>query len=190
MVFRLRLLFDPSRPALGISAACGGSQIPGWRRIVSRRFDRSDLVDRNGVKGSALVSIFQRSYDSGRTWHLIVRDLPSAATSYDTGNYRRHPGLLMCGCESLPGTGVSRTVLPPAAPSLLPLPGQLQRRRLHQRQQLHLGTVIFGDAYSYSDTNRNCAALVLRPEALPYQDPGRRHILAATPRLPSDGASD
>jgi hypothetical protein len=47
----------------------GGSIVPiSWTATASEGLRSFDI---------------QGSYDSGRTWHLIVRDLPSAAVSYD-----------------------------------------------------------------------------------------------------------
>jgi hypothetical protein len=68
-----RLGFDP--PVVDLESPVGGESFPGgsivpisWTATASEGLRSFDI---------------QGSYDSGRTWHLIVRDLPSAAVSYD-----------------------------------------------------------------------------------------------------------
>src|SRR4029078_11628599 len=68
-----RLGFEP--PAVDLQSPLGGESFPGssivpitWTATASQGLRSFDI---------------QGSYDSGRTWHLIVRDLPRAAMSYD-----------------------------------------------------------------------------------------------------------
>ena len=62
-------------PAVDLKFPVGGESFPGGS-IVS--------ISWTATASEGLHSFdIQASYDSGRTWHLIVRDLPSAATSYD-----------------------------------------------------------------------------------------------------------
>jgi hypothetical protein len=68
-----RLGFTP--PSVNLNSPLGGESFPGgalvpitWSATASQGLRSFDI---------------QGSYDSGRTWHLIVRDLASSATSYD-----------------------------------------------------------------------------------------------------------
>jgi hypothetical protein len=68
-----RLGFQP--PAVDLESPVGGESFPGgsivpisWTATASEGLRSFDI---------------QGSYDSGRIWHLIVRDLPSTAISYD-----------------------------------------------------------------------------------------------------------
>jgi hypothetical protein len=68
-----RLGFDP--PAVNLEFPVGGESFPGgsivpisWTATASEGLRSFDI---------------QGSYDSGRTWHLIARDLPHTAVSYD-----------------------------------------------------------------------------------------------------------
>jgi hypothetical protein len=68
-----RLGFQP--PAVDLKSPVGGESFPGgsivpvsWTATASEGLRSFDI---------------QASYDSGRTWHLITRDLPNTAISYD-----------------------------------------------------------------------------------------------------------
>jgi hypothetical protein len=62
-------------PAVDLKFPVGGESFPGGS-IVS--------ISWTATASEGLHSFdIQGSYDSGRTWHLIVRDLPSAGVSYD-----------------------------------------------------------------------------------------------------------
>ena len=68
-----RLGFEP--PGVDLNFPVGGESFPGgsivpisWTATASEGLRSFDI---------------QGSYDSGRTWHLIVRDLPSTAVSFD-----------------------------------------------------------------------------------------------------------
>jgi hypothetical protein len=68
-----RLAFVP--PSVDLKSPVGGESFPGgsivpisWTATASEGLRSFDI---------------QASYDSGRTWHLITRDLPSTAISYD-----------------------------------------------------------------------------------------------------------
>jgi hypothetical protein len=68
-----RLGFEP--PAVDLESPVGGESFPG---------DSSVPISWTATASEGLRSFdIQGSYDSGRTWRLIVRDLPSAAVSYD-----------------------------------------------------------------------------------------------------------
>ena len=68
-----RLGFQP--PAVDLKSPVGGESFPGGSIVpVSWTATASEGLRSFDIQGS---------YDSGRTWHLITRDLPSTAISYD-----------------------------------------------------------------------------------------------------------
>jgi hypothetical protein len=68
-----RLGFEP--PGVDLKFPVGGESFPGGSTIpISWTATASEGLRSFDIQGS---------YDSGRTWHLIVRDLPDAAVSYD-----------------------------------------------------------------------------------------------------------
>jgi hypothetical protein len=68
-----RLGFEP--PAVDLESPVGGESFPGGSTVpISWTATASEGLRSFDIQGS---------YDAGRTWHLIVRDLPSAAVSYD-----------------------------------------------------------------------------------------------------------
>lgn len=68
-----RLGFEP--PAIDLQSPVGGESFPGGSTVpVSWTATASEGLRSFDVQGS---------YDAGRTWHLIVTDLPSAASNYD-----------------------------------------------------------------------------------------------------------
>jgi hypothetical protein len=68
-----RLGFGP--PAVDLESPVGGESFPGGSTVpISWTATASEGLRSFDIQGS---------YDSGRTWHLIVRELPSAAVSYD-----------------------------------------------------------------------------------------------------------
>jgi hypothetical protein len=68
-----RLGFEP--PGVDLKFPVGGESFPGGSIVpISWTATASESLRSFDIQGS---------YDSGRTWHLIVRDLPDAAVSYD-----------------------------------------------------------------------------------------------------------
>jgi hypothetical protein len=68
-----RLGFEP--PFVDLKFPVGGEQFPGGSTVP---------ISWTATASEGLRSFdIQASYDSGRTWHLIVRDLSGGATSYD-----------------------------------------------------------------------------------------------------------
>jgi len=68
-----RLGFEP--PAVDLQSPVGGESFPGGSTVpISWTATASEGLRSFDIQGS---------YDSGRTWHLIVRDLASATTNYD-----------------------------------------------------------------------------------------------------------
>jgi hypothetical protein len=68
-----RLGFQP--PSVNITFPVGGESFPGGSIVpVSWTASASE-----GLRSFDI----QASYDSGRTWHLVVRDLPGPTTNYD-----------------------------------------------------------------------------------------------------------
>jgi hypothetical protein len=68
-----RLGFQP--PSVNITFPVGGESFPGGTIVpISWTASASEGLRSFDIQGS---------YDSGRTWHPIIRDLPSTATNYD-----------------------------------------------------------------------------------------------------------
>ena len=146
-----RLGFEP--PAVDLQSPVGGESFPGgsivpitWTATASEGLRSFDI---------------QGSYDSGRTWHLIVRDLSSAAVSYD---WQLPPssGIADVRVRVVARDGHFQNSSSTSGPFSMTPWGDSNADGYTNGNSYTFGySYTFGDAdaysYTFSDTNCNCA---------------------------------